>query len=348
MSKVQRNRGWPGVTLVDVAREAGVSDATVSRVINGSDRVSEVTRRKVLDAIERTSFVRNGAARQLAGSLTKTVGLLLRAPHNPSYGLLHTRLQGEAAARGLVLLTVAPQLTAGPEEEVSGLNHLLEQRVSAIIVATGIIPPERFLPFAQRVPTLHIGRPLSVPGISSVAYDMAADAHVIADQVAEAGHRDVGVIVTRKEVSNAEHMRSTAVVDRLRARGLDPVMIDASSLDGAARESSTARALLLVQQSKVSAVVFPNDERALRFWAAANDAGVSIPEDCSITGHDGVATGLGIVGLATIRIPVEFVAARAIEILATQIADDQPVSSVSERYKGTFVSGRSLARLDSE
>lgn len=336
--------GWPTVTMADVAREAQVSTATVSRILDGVVPVAEATRAKVLDAIARTGYIRNEAATRLARGSSDTVGLLLRDPSNPYYGRLHAELQLRTAQHRMQLLTVAsPPVHVAPNES-SGLRRLLEHRVGGILVATGLIDPHVLLPFVASIPTVVLGRPEDHPSLHTVAHDEQANGYLIADQVLAHDHADVAVVVPVYHPDLlVEHRRGTFTAERLRAGGANVTTIDVPPPRSSDPDMVNAAVIDLVRRRKVTAVMFPADMRLLAFLSAAQQAQLRIPDDVSATGVDGVLTGIELLGLATVRLPIETLARRGLEIISAQMSANGPIEIRHESLTGTFMPGRTLA-----
>ncbi|MCA1306915.1 LacI family transcriptional regulator [Microbacterium esteraromaticum] len=340
----RRPRAWPRVTMKDVAREANVSDATVSRVLDGASTVSAEARSAVMEAVRRTGYIRNGAASQLAGSRSDVLGLLIRDVANPYYGLMHSELQRGVADRGLRLLTVSPTFTQDFHEEVIGLDHLLEQRVRGLLIATGTLPLERAAAFAAFVPMVVLGRPTDLGDVHSIAYDERANGYLAADEVLARGHRDVAVVATASEASFVENARSEAMIERLGAGGARPVPVprDAQTPMSAVIAGIEA----LTREKRVTAAMFPSDGSLLAFLEAVQHSDLRVPEDLSVTGVDGVLPGISLLGLSTVRLPVEGISARGVEVMAAQLdgtGDDAPVREV---LPATFLAGRTLVPVD--
>lgn len=341
MNMTPRRRAWPRVTMKDVAREANVSDATVSRVLDGSRSVTEETRAAVMDAVRRTGYIRNGAARQLAGSSSDVLGVLLRDVRNPYYGLLHSELQRGAAEHGMRLLTVSPTYTQDFSEEVSGLDRLLEQRVRGLVIATGTIPLEHVSRFAEFVPVVVIGRPVDLGGIHSIAYDEPANGRMVADEVFVRGHRDVAVVATSPDTSFVENARSEAMISRLTELGARPIRVQPMSF---ARDSDVTPELVdLVRAGRITAAMFPSDERLVSFLESVQPLGIRVPEDLSVTGVDGVLPGISLLGISTVRLPVERVTERGIEVMTAELGAAATGVPVHEVHKAWFLAGRTLA-----
>lgn len=338
-----RNGGSPlGVRMEDVAQLAQVSRATVSRVLMGHVTVSPKTQEKVNRALRELGYVPNMIASGLATrSSSDLVGLLLRDPKNPAYGLLHSEIQKEASTAALQLITVVPTDTPGAEEELAGLRRLLGLRVGGLIVSTGVIKAHDLEPFLDSVPVVSIGRIEEHPGIYGVSYDEDTNGAILADQVATAGHRSVAVVVPSFALSTAENRRGLAMAAHLRGRGIDVRQLDTdlfgSSVD---RCEDIVR---LAGERQITAAMFPTDHRAISFIPLAKAAGLRIPEDLSITGCDGIMMGLDQIGLATVRIPVHEVAVRGTAVMAELLKNRSSATIQHERFSGVFVQGRTLA-----
>lgn len=330
-----------GVTMDLVARTAGVSRATVSRVLSGSEIVAATTRDKVLKVVAQLGYVPNTAAKQLASSRSDVVGLLLRDPRNPAYGLLHSELQNQTEMAGLQLVAVIPSKEAGPASESAGLRRLLGLRVGGLFVASGVIDAKLLVPFLPVVPLVSVGRPEYHKDIYSVAYDELENGRLLADAVLEKGHRRVAVAAVAKHVSFGENLRSTSMIARLRERGATVIAVDETVFGDATQSNGTI--IELVRSHQVSAALFPSDRRMLRFAEVASAAGIRIPDDVSVVGCDGVFPGVGHMGLATLRIPVETVARRAVEVMSQMLRAPGETPPRHELHPGVFLPGRSLS-----
>lgn len=326
------------VTMAAVAEEAGVSRATASRVFYGSTPVAEHTRQAVYAAAERLGYVPNTMARSLAARSSDILGLLLRDPTNPAYGLLFSELQANVSGAGLQMVTVAPSRTEGAHYERQALNRLLGLRVGGMFVATGVIRAEMLEPFLDRVPVVVVGRPESHPEIHSVSYDEDHNADLLADAVAAAGHHSVAVVMVSAENSVAEHRRGVALVRGLTERGVRVHQVSAPTF--ASPDEGGREILALHREGRITAAMFPSDWRLLTFLPLAQEAGLKVPEDLSLTGFDGILPGIDLLGFTTVRIPVEDAARRAVEVMGAQL--EERTQPQHELLPGTLIRGRTL------
>ncbi|MGY0055803.1 LacI family DNA-binding transcriptional regulator [Streptomyces sp. LZ34] len=330
-----------GVRMEDVAKLAQVSRATVSRVLQGSPPVSEKTREKVYRAIRELGYVPNKMAQQLANSSSDLVGLLLRDPRNPAYGLLHSEIQGFAAHAGLQLITAVPSRTEGAEQELDALRRMLGLRVGGLFVATGVVKAPDLEPFLDSVPVVSVGRVEDHPRIQGVSYDEDTHGAILADRVASAGHRSVAVVTPTPAVSTAENRRGTAMAAHLAGRGVRVHRLAAERFSAA--DDRCEDIVRLVSEGRVTAAMFPNDMRALTFLDHAERAGIRAPEDLSVTGCDGIIPGIRRTGLATLQIPVRTVAERATAVMARLMKGPHQHPVQHEAVTGHFMPGRTLA-----
>lgn len=338
-------RGRLQVRMEDVARTAKVSRATVSRVLVGHPPVAESTREKVLNAVERLGYVPNLLAQQLSGSSSDLVGLLLRDPRNPAYGMLHSSIQEAASRQGVELITAVPHWQEGTEDELAALRRLLGLRVGGLLVSTGVIRANDLAPFLDNVPIVSVGRVEDHPGIYGVSYDEAGHGRLLADAVFGKGHRSVAVLVPSVDVSTAENLRGMSIAARLEELGATVHRIDTEEFGQPS--SGITDMLKLVDAGAVTAAMFPNDTRAVLFLQAARTANLMVPGDVSVTGCDGTMPGLDLIGLCTVRIPVEAVAARGMEVLRQLMRGPGTPDIRHEKFAGVLVPGPTLGKVGS-
>lgn len=325
------------ITLEDVAREAGVSRTSASRVMLGQGKVTDETRRKVWAAAERLGYVTNVIARELASGGSSTVGLLLRDAANPAYGLLFTQLQKAAHEADLTLVTLTVSDDDRGRKQVSSLHRLMGMRVAGLVVATGGVTSEQLEPFRRRIPIIRSGRPETTAAIHAVSYDEEDAARRLATHVASHGHRDVAVLVTAEPVSYPEYVRGATMAAVLAEHGVRVRPVEVSGpLDGVEQVISWAA------RGEITAIMCPTDTRQLHVLRAAAAAGLDVPGDVSVSGCDGVLPGADLLGLTTYRIPVEEVAQRTIRNIIRLVGDSPPDGVLQERVPGTLVPGRTV------
>jgi DNA-binding LacI/PurR family transcriptional regulator len=331
-------RSWPPppgeATMDDVAIAAGVSRTSVSRVFLGQNKVSEQTRRRVRAAAERLGYVPNVMASELASRGSSTIGLLLRDASNPAYGLLFTELQRAAHEAGLTLVSMTIKEDDRGRRQVASLHRLMGMRVAGLLVATGDVRSEQLEPFRTRIPIVRAGRPETTSVMHAVSYDEEDAGRQLARHVVSFGHRDVAVLVTDRNRSYPEFVRGSTMAATLAEHGVRVRRVDAAEVD-----DRVAEAVDLARRRAVTAVMCPTDLQGLNVLRGLRDAGLSAPDDVSVSGCDGILPGLDLLGLTSVRLPVEELATCAVAHMEELIGDDPPTAVVQERLPGTLVPG---------
>lgn len=267
--------------IFDVARLAGVSYQTVSRVLNDLPNVRPATRERVEKAIAQLRYVPSPAARAMVTKRSRTVGLIV--PGLPTYGPSTVALHFEAAAReARYSVSMVSQLDADPASLRTAAEFLLRQNVEAIVVVTTRRDGVRFLA------TLELGVPLIVVSSADVAVDRVgldqyAGARVAVEHLVSLGHRAIRHVAGPSDSADAaERERGWRAV--LSEHGLpvrEPVVGDWTAESGYA-----AGRTLLADQA--TAVFVANDVMALGVLRAFGEAGVAVPSEVSVVGFDDV------------------------------------------------------------
>ncbi|QUH03904.1 LacI family DNA-binding transcriptional regulator [Saccharopolyspora erythraea] len=311
-------------TLADVAARAGVSTATVSRVLNGNYPVSAATRERVHRAVEELSYVGNAPARALAAHSSDVIGVIVSDVSDPFFGIQASGLQWEAADSGL--LAVICNTAGSPAAELKYLRLLLGQRMRAIVLTGGgSDEPEHLdataalIGQAQSAGTAVVlcGRP-APPGVEApvIAYDNRGGAQALTRHVLAMGHRRIAYVAgppghgtTRSRLDGHRGALANAGL----GDGATPVVHGDFS-----RASGFDAALELMRVASGStAVVVANDLMALGVIAALRQHGVAVPEDVSVAGFDDLPAAVDAVpALTTVRLPLREGARRAGRIAA--------------------------------
>lgn len=335
-------------TMQDVARAAGVSRSTVSRVFqNDGEKVSADSLVAVHEAARRLGYVHNLVASGLAQRHGRQLGLLVRDATNPAYGHLLAEMNRAVEGAGRTVISVTAFRHDYGTAEVKGLRRLLGQRVAGVFVGTGVTAAEDLAETVTTVPMMIIGRPNEHPRIESVSYDERAHGRAMAEAIAAHGHRRIAVLTAPVLYSRVFDLRSRSLVERCRELGILTVPVDMLPV-----EQGVVRALETAREEDLSCVACPVDYVALDLLRAAAARGIRIPEDLSTVGFDGLGDGLDLVGLATLRLPVAEVARQAVarmEELLVQAQEDpegppaaDPPPVRHSLVEGTLVPGRTL------
>lgn len=332
------------VTLADVAARAGVSSATVSRVLNGNYPVAGSTRERVQRAVAELDYVVNGQARALAAATSDLVGVLVNDVADPFFGLIASALQAEigvGAAEPGGKLTVVCNTGGSPEAELTYLTLLERQRAAGVVLTGGSVDsPAHTAAVTARLTRLVAsgtrivlcGRPpLTLPGdsgpLTTLAFDNYGGARRLTEHLLSLGHRRIGYVTGPVERSTTGH-RLAGHRAALAARGVGPgtgAGADADLLtvhggyDRGAGYDATLE--LLRRDVGVTAIVAANDTVALGVCAALRDRGLSIPGDVSVAGFDDLPFSADTSpALTTVRIPLQEAGARAGRLVMGRIA----------------------------
>lgn len=301
-------------TIRDVASRAGVSVATVSRVITGNYPVAAATRNKVMRAVGELDYVVNAHARALAGSRSKIIAVLVGDLTSPFHNRIASGVEQQAAAEDR-LVTVSSTL-GDPEREVRLVEMLREQSVDAVVLIGGTEDSPEYRERMARLARLLdgvgsrlvlCGRPS--PGkdlpVSVVEFDDVGGAFAATSHLLSQGHRRV-LFLGGVESNTTTRARLEGHHAALAAHGLpthDPDLLLTGGQDQpwayAALKARLARG-----RPDFTAVVAWDDLIAVRAMAVLREAGVGVPDEVSVVGFNDEAVGRDVVpALTTVSIP---------------------------------------------
>ncbi|MFC5289957.1 LacI family DNA-binding transcriptional regulator [Actinokineospora guangxiensis] len=308
----------PGATIYSVADRAGVSIATVSRVLQGGTVVAERTREKVLAAVEELGYVPLGAARSLAVRHHEAHGLVLPELSGPYYSELLMGFEARAAELGQSVVLV---LTNGRRDLVGDVRRLATRVDAIAVLGSAAIPGEVVRTLAEKKPVVVIaGQPGD--GVEAVAAENVDSARELVGHVLGHGRRRVlfvGDPASGPDINNRHAGYRQAHHDHGLAPA-EPVRISLREDDGFA----FARRLL-AGEYHADALVCANDELALSIMTALQDAGRDVPGDTAVVGWDDVMTARYVrPGLTTVRQPVQELGALAADRLHDLVGGDRP------------------------
>jgi DNA-binding LacI/PurR family transcriptional regulator len=306
--------------LAEVARKVGVSEATVSRVLNGKPGVSEPTRQAVLTALDVLGYER---PTKLRGERARLVGLVLPELQNPIFPAFAEVMGVALAQRGFT--PVLCTQTAGGISEADYVDLLLQQQVSGIVFGGGLYA-EREAPHGhygrlreRGVPTVLVNAAIEGIGFPTVACDDAIATEQAMAHLRSLGHTRIGILV-----GPADHVPSNRKLDAARAyaarTGL--ALPESQVARGAWYGIQTAQASAVrLLDAGVTGIVCASDIMALGAIRAARRAGLEVPGDVSIVGFDdSFLMNCTEPPLTTIRQPIEPMSRMVIELLMGQMS----------------------------
>ncbi|MGG5752173.1 LacI family DNA-binding transcriptional regulator [Zafaria sp. Z1313] len=336
------------VRLADVAKEAGVSQATASRVLNGSSRKpAEVIADRVREAAERLGYFPNAQAQALARSSAGLVGLIVHDIADPYFSSIARGVQHGLAGTGYQLLLSSTDRDG--EAELAAVRAFMSHRTDGILLAgsRGLEDDDvlaaaigRYQDNGGRVAM--IGQPL--PGAGGIEVDNAGAAGLLADELLGLGHRRFAVLAGDSSLVTARD-RVEGFVGRLREAGFEPEAV----LEGAfTRDGGHASLRELLEALPVGAgaeqlcVFCANDVMVLGALTALREAGLRVPDDVAIAGFDDIPTLADMhPSISTVRLPLEEMGRSAGELILA-------VAGVGERsvVVGEPVLRESTARVE--
>jgi LacI family transcriptional regulator len=325
------------VTLFDVARLAGVSTATVSRVVHGQDRVREATRTRVRQAIEELGYVPDGAAQSLSRRRKEVIGMACmereeREDDIENVGLLYNDevLRGVErrirAQRWLLLLTF---MQADGTPDFPRLDSL-SGKVDGILLAEGFVASDYVERLAARVPVVVIAGNPSQQSADVVAADnFSGSVAIITHLIAEHGRRRLFYVAGPPNSPDAVERR-LAMEYVLRG---NPQCQLVGSAEGifSVRSGERAGAELLARHRGAlpDAVVCANDQMAMGVLRAFAAAGVRVPEEVAVVGFDDIyPSSLFDPSLTTVHQPMRMLGERACARVLERIADPSLLPAV--------------------
>lgn len=311
------------VTLGDVARRAGVSKATASRVLSGSrDRVSENLARRVTAAAEELDYVPNPHARALARAASPSVALIVHDVSDPYFAeIAGGALRVAADHERLVVICTTFR---DPDREAAYVSEMRAQRVHAVLVAgsssaevgsrlAGELESYRREGGRVALMTAGHGHPAAVP--DNLEGGRQAASHLIGQ-----GHRRLGV------VAGPSHLGAV----RERLQGFESVVAEAGLAapevvhsDFTRQGGAEATRMLLERDQRITAVLAQNDLMAIGVLRHAAADGRTVPDDLSVMGFDDIPLAADLQpGLSTIRVPMQEIGSAAMRLALTAEADD--------------------------
>lgn len=270
-------------SIRDVARLAGVSYQTVSRVINNSPQLRPETAARVRSAIAELKFVPNQAARALATSRTRLIGVL--GPRTTTHGVSAMVQAVESVARRAgYRLTLTNLGTNAPDDVRASIDHLVQQSIEGLVV---VAPQTRVIPILEElklpVPVRIVSSTGSAMPTSSFN-DQVSGARAAVRHLAELGHSRILHIAGPRDWLEADH-RMRGYLAEMDAQDLSPrppVLGDWTAQFG------FEAGIELLRTEDATAVFAGNDHMALGFMHAVRALGRSVPEDISVVGFDDV------------------------------------------------------------
>ena len=331
---VGNQAGRERVTVITLARRAGVAVSTVSRALKGDTRISVETRRRVEALAIEAGYMPSAVARTLSGGRSGLIGLVLAANENPFYAELMHEAVAQAAERGLRMLLL--HAGAGAVEDRTA-EALLHHQVDGCIITSAELSSRAAVICADhKVPVIMVNR---VPRLhsSAVACDNYGGGQAVATMLLRAGHQQFAIVQGNATTSTSLD-RERGFTDFLMNAGME-VELRVSGLSSYDGGFAAGRMFAEMPASRRPDAVFAvADIMAMGVLDAFRIAGLRVPEDVSVVGFDGIVPGAWpTYSLTTVKQPLAAMVGRGFDLLSARLSNSEiPDEVVSLRGELTI------------
>ena len=315
-----KSSGAVPATIRDVARAAGVSVATVSRAMNGIDKVLPETKRRVLDAAQQLRFTPSGAARSLITRRTDTIGALLPDLHGEYFSELIRGIDQAARASGLHLLVSSSH---GNADEAAAALRAMNGRVDGLLMMSPHVDSD-FLAhnLPRNLPAVLVNTGTDLTDQVRFVVDNFGGAKAMTRHLAAAGRERIAFIGGPPGNDEAQE-RQRGYRAGLRA-GTREILLDGDFTEASGHAAGQRIAQMA---SRPRAVFAANDMMAIGCLAALAEAGLQVPDDIALGGFDDIPIARYVTPtLTTIRVPIAALGAAALDALVKTIKQPTPTS----------------------
>jgi DNA-binding LacI/PurR family transcriptional regulator len=270
--------------MSDVAKRAGVSKATVSRVLNNGKFIDPETRQRVLEVARQLKYYQNVHARRLAHGRSDLFGLIISEIANPFFPEVLRGFEEAALAKGFEILLCNTEY--GPERIDAAVRKMIENKVRGAAVMTSVMDAEHIEELVSHdIATVLLDQSRSERYLSSIRIDYSGAVSQVIDHLWALGHRRFAFIGGPGNIRSAQILRQ-AVVDTFAERRVElcPVLECNHKVDGGAAAALT----LLDEPSHPTAVLCGNDLIAIGAMGALESAGLTVAKDISVVGFDDI------------------------------------------------------------
>lgn len=290
-------------TLDDVAKRAGVSTATVSRCLNDPQRVVEATRDRVMSAVEALGYTPNFAARVMAARRSFTIGAIIPTMENAIFARGLQAFQEEIHRRGYTLLVSSSVYRPDVEEEQ--IRNLVARGADGLLLIGHDREPRLYDYLErQKVPVMvawSFGPDQPVP---SIGFDNRRAMRELAETVMQLGHSHIAAISGFTAGNDRARLRVEGIRDAFRQAGLDLSTLNVIETSYEIESGAEAFRTLMAQRPAATAILCGNDVLAVGAVRQAQQMGLRVPQDISITGFDDIELARIVQpGLTTVHVP---------------------------------------------
>ncbi|GGX55774.1 LacI family DNA-binding transcriptional regulator [Saccharospirillum salsuginis] len=328
-------------TIKEVSELAGVSQATVSRVMNGSDRVTEATKRRVMDAMKTLGYHPKAAAQSLASNRTNSIGMVVSELQGPFYGPMMAGVEEVMRKAHKHLIIAAGHGEEHTEREA--IEFLINRQVDGLILLVERLDDDYLLALNERVPLFLINHHIQGLHDRTIWLDNELGGYRATRYLIDQGHERIACITGQMWKQDAQE----------RLQGYQRAMAEAGievrdewivnsyfELEGGIEAFHT----LMERDTGCTAVLACNDELAFGVLEAADDAGIKLPEQLSVMGFDNVLTARYVQPkLTTMNFPMYEMAQASARMVMTAVYEKQQTEEAV--FEPTLVERQSVRSL---
>jgi DNA-binding LacI/PurR family transcriptional regulator len=303
-------------TIYDVAKEAGVSIATVSKVINNNGNTTEKTKKKVLHAMEKLNYYPSAVASALTGKKTGTIGLLLPDISNPFYAQLARSIEDQAHELGMSVFMCSTEYDSIKERKY--IDLLRRKQVDGFIVGSGFNDQSLLESLeSHSIPIVMVSQDIPSLKVNTVTVDDYQGGYIATQHLISLGHKRIAIISERIKSSNK---RIYGYKDAHEDFGLE-IKDDYIIRTKGTIESGRKSLIELLQLPEPPSAIFATNELlAIGVIQEAREKSISIPDDLSIIGFDNtILATITIPTLTTVSQPIMEMGKKVVNILSDEI-----------------------------
>jgi LacI family transcriptional regulator len=328
-------------TIYEVSKLAGVSLATVSRVINNSGKVTAATRAKVEAAMRELGYRPNAIAQSLASSRSNSIGILVPELHGPFFGIMMSSIEDELRAGGKHVIISAGHSDERKEQE--SIEFLASRQCDALIVHAFAVPNEYLLNLARGpLAVFLIGR--DIPELSDRCFylDNEEGSYLATRALIELGHSNLAYLAGPlwKSDAKARFAGFRRALDEAGLKFHEELLTEGNYQEASGREGMRR---LLQAGKPFTGLVCANDEMAVGVIDEARQRGMRIPDDLSVIGFDNVFfTRYMHPALSTVNYPVDVMGRMAARCVLREVYGQKELD-VQHRFEPRLVMRASTA-----
>jgi DNA-binding LacI/PurR family transcriptional regulator len=335
-------RGSAGITIGDVAREAGVSISTVSRIVNGEyGAAAEETRARIFAAIDQLGYLPNGAARSLKTGRSRMIGVLLADIAHPYWNTVLGGVNDACSRLGYGALVSSAGEDASVEDNY--LRMFRSQQVAGILLNPTQADEETIARWAKLdLPVVMLDRTLPGLPFALVAAENSEGVRAATQHLLQLGHRDIGFVSWTLGAYENRRERLDGYLRALEDASIDVREDRIAFAEVGWQDGVRASLELLDRVDRPTAVVSGNAMLNLQVLAAAKQLGLQVPQDLSIVGFDDSPwDDLVDPPLTTVATPAREIGVMAAELLLESTEKGTPIVGVERRLPTRLVIRRS-------